>query len=143
MIDQEPHRSVQLIRRIDSRIPSSLLSSVASASTVPAVSLGKLAPLRAPVAQRAMPPAFSRPSHTPPAAASSSSAAAGRDWTAVVSRPTSSRPTPVPSPTAWLTESKRPTTAVSSGAVVASKVPPPAAAHVSADDVPDDWEDEA
>ena len=55
MVDQEPHRSVQLIRRIDTRIPSPLLSSAATTSTsiVPAVSLGKLTPLRAPIAQRA------------------------------------------------------------------------------------------
>ncbi|KAF9220771.1 hypothetical protein BS17DRAFT_713315 [Gyrodon lividus] len=44
MVDQEPHRSVQLIRRIDTRIPMPLLSQYV-ASTGP--SLGRLADLKA------------------------------------------------------------------------------------------------
>jgi len=45
MVDQEPHRSVQLIRRIDTRLPSPLLSAVIrQASTSPG--LGKLGNLR-------------------------------------------------------------------------------------------------
>lgn len=45
MVDQEPHRSVQLIRRIDTRIPTPLLSQHVASSTA---SLGRLADLRAP-----------------------------------------------------------------------------------------------
>lgn len=45
MVDQEPHRSVQLIRRVDIRLPSPLLSAVIrQASTPPG--LGKLGNLR-------------------------------------------------------------------------------------------------
>ncbi|KAF8805762.1 hypothetical protein BYT27DRAFT_7036688, partial [Phlegmacium glaucopus] len=43
MIDQEPHRSVQVIRRIDTRIPTPLLSTFIA----PAPGLGKLADFRA------------------------------------------------------------------------------------------------
>ena len=147
MVDQEPYRSVQLIRRLDSRIPSPLLSGAASTSAVPAASLGRLAPLRAPVAQRAVSPAtFNRPSNTPTPAASSSSSA-GRGWTAVVAGPSSSRPSPAPSPTAWLTESKRSTDAGSSGATSTKILLPTAGASapattVAAEEVPDNWEDE-
>ncbi|THH06860.1 hypothetical protein EW145_g3791 [Phellinidium pouzarii] len=45
MVDQEPKRSVQLIRRVDTRIPQPLLSAAAGPST----NLGKLADLRSPV----------------------------------------------------------------------------------------------
>jgi len=45
MVDQEPHRSVQLIRRIDTRLPSPLLSAVIrQPSTSPG--LGKLGNLQ-------------------------------------------------------------------------------------------------
>jgi len=45
MVDQEPHRSIQLIRRIDTRLPSPLLSAVIrQPSTSPG--LGKLGNLR-------------------------------------------------------------------------------------------------
>ncbi|KAF7323896.1 R3H domain-containing protein [Mycena kentingensis (nom. inval.)] len=46
MVDQEPHRSVQLLRRYDTRVPTPLLSSVVAGSTNPAATsggLGKLA----------------------------------------------------------------------------------------------------
>ncbi|KAJ6590594.1 hypothetical protein DFH09DRAFT_1423405, partial [Mycena vulgaris] len=45
MVDQEPHRSVQLLRRFDTRVPSPLLSA-ALATSRPPPSLGKLADLR-------------------------------------------------------------------------------------------------
>ncbi|KAF8872738.1 hypothetical protein BD779DRAFT_1613762 [Infundibulicybe gibba] len=45
MVDQEPHRSVQLIRRIDTRVPAPLLSTHI-ASSAPPPSLGKLADLK-------------------------------------------------------------------------------------------------
>lgn len=50
MVDQEPHRSVQLIRRIDTRIPAPLLSQAISS----APSLGKLVDLRSPAAQKSL-----------------------------------------------------------------------------------------
>ena len=46
MVDQEPHRSVQLIRRIDSRIPNPTLS--AAIGQASGGGLGKLADLRSP-----------------------------------------------------------------------------------------------
>ncbi|KAI0686090.1 hypothetical protein BC835DRAFT_1288606 [Cytidiella melzeri] len=144
MVDQEPHRSVQLIRRLDSRVPSPLLSSAASTSTVPAVSLGRLAPLNASSsAQRATLPAGS----SRVAAQTSSgtpSSSAGRGWTAVVAGPTvSSRPSPVPSPTAWLTEGKRPAGADTGAS--SRLAPPPVvspAPVTPAGNVPDNWEDD-
>ena len=52
MVDQEPHRSVQLIRRIDTRLPSPLLSVVVQqASTTPGLGkLGNLRNMRSPLA---------------------------------------------------------------------------------------------
>ncbi|KAF8067912.1 hypothetical protein FPV67DRAFT_1626152 [Lyophyllum atratum] len=46
MVDQEPHRSVRLLRRIDTRIPSPLLSSTIVTSVPAQPNLGKLADLR-------------------------------------------------------------------------------------------------
>ncbi|KAF9075406.1 hypothetical protein BDP27DRAFT_1314952 [Rhodocollybia butyracea] len=50
MVDQDPHRSVQIIRRIDTRIPNPVLSAfITSKSTASsATSLGKLVNLRGP-----------------------------------------------------------------------------------------------
>ncbi|KAG2035118.1 hypothetical protein BDR03DRAFT_935005 [Suillus americanus] len=84
MVDQEPHRSVQLIRRIDTRIPTPLLSaSLPSASPSPAV-LGKLGDLRAPKAVLV----WAKPQPKV--------AEAGGKWTAVVSRPGSGSSSPAP-----------------------------------------------
>jgi len=46
MVDQEPHRSVQLLRRVDTRIPTPVLSAFI-VSIAPPPSLGKLADFRA------------------------------------------------------------------------------------------------
>jgi len=46
MVDQEPHRSVQLLRRVDTRVPTPVLSAFI-ASIVSPPSLGKLADFRA------------------------------------------------------------------------------------------------
>ena len=43
MVDREPHRSVLLIRRIDTRVPANLLSQTSATGST----LGKLADLRA------------------------------------------------------------------------------------------------
>ncbi|KAI0317129.1 hypothetical protein OF83DRAFT_1122939, partial [Amylostereum chailletii] len=85
MVDQEPYRSVQLLRRVDTRIPSPLLSgSLPSTGS----SLGKLADLRAPVSQW--------PRMQNPAPSTSGS---GRGWTSIVAKPVTPpaiRPSPAP-----------------------------------------------
>ncbi|KIJ63784.1 hypothetical protein HYDPIDRAFT_188240 [Hydnomerulius pinastri MD-312] len=167
MVDQEPHRSVQLIRRIDTRIPTPLLSQHI-ASTAP--SLGKLADLRAPRATAA-------------------AGAGGGKWTAIVGKPASTpasgsgsghaspwggtSPARVPSPA--LGSGARASASVSRAQPGPSRSPAPAASSGSAtttststkptsgtgawvspsvqaqrakeaaeakEDVPDDWEDD-
>lgn len=131
MVDQEPHRSVQLIRRIDSRIPSPLLSSMIPP---PGLGLGKLTDLRAPVAQpfhTGRPPL---PSVTPPS----------RGWTSVVNRSAQASP----APRVWTApgNSQRPPAAsVPRAQSRASPAPPPTAPQTlssAAADVPDNWEDD-
>lgn len=145
MVDQEPHRSVQLIRRVDTRIPTPLLSaSLPSSSPSPAV-LGKLADLRAPK------PVSSVTSGSGVWAKPQSRVAdAGGRWTAVVSRPGSGSSSPAPGASS------------SSGAqasTVALSLKPSGGAWVSSsvqrareaaslerggeeEAVPDDWEDD-
>lgn len=48
LVDQEPHRSVQLLRRLDTRIPNPLLSTLTQSSTPNPPNLGKLGDLRNP-----------------------------------------------------------------------------------------------
>ncbi|KAF5355368.1 hypothetical protein D9757_013342 [Collybiopsis confluens] len=75
MVDVDPHRSVQIIRRIDTRIPTPLLSTyIASKSS--SSNLGKLGNLRAGTATVHAPSAI-----TPPG---SRSATPLRGWTSVV-----------------------------------------------------------
>ncbi|KAI0264607.1 hypothetical protein BC834DRAFT_244398 [Gloeopeniophorella convolvens] len=124
MVDPEPHVSVQLIRRIDTRIPAPLLSQKALPSP-----LGRLTDLRAPA--RTAPAPASRP---------------GRGWTAVVAAPT---PAPAPvraaAPSAgWLSPG-----AALAGSRPASRTatparPPsqPVAQPASQEPVPDNWEDD-
>ncbi len=141
MVDQEPHRSVQLIRRIDSRLPNPLLSASSFTASSSTSSLGKLADLRAPVSQMARPamgPARSQ--------ASTPNLPGSRGWTSVVAGSTPSHPSPVPSPTPWPSSQlgRR------SGAVTPSQSgqPTPIVATVAgqpsrgAEDVPDNWEDD-
>ncbi|KAF5387425.1 hypothetical protein D9757_007794 [Collybiopsis confluens] len=79
MVDVDPLRSDQIIRRIDTRIPTPLLSTyIASKSS--SSSLGKLGNLRAGTATVHAPPAI-----TPPG---SRSATPLRGWTSVVAPPT-------------------------------------------------------
>lgn len=47
LVDVEPHRSVQLVRRIDTRVPHPLLSQTAGPATPPAPHLGRLVDMRA------------------------------------------------------------------------------------------------
>lgn len=148
MVDQEPHRSVQLFKRVDSRVPIPLLSSTVAQSTPAPPSLGKLADLRAPVAQVPRPqggPARAlAPTSTPPPQAS----IGGRGWTSVVARPASAQPIPAPSPTAWLTGGDRASSTSSAQPSRPRLVPSPVSVTVtsvapsSTADVPDNWEDE-
>ncbi|KAG2003340.1 shuttle craft protein [Coprinopsis cinerea AmutBmut pab1-1] len=78
MIDQEPNRSVQLIRRIDTRIPTPTLSAYL-ASTAP--NLGKLTDLR--TLRHGTPPSpgpLGTLGFTPASASSSSSSTMGSAW---------------------------------------------------------------
>ncbi|KAH8115899.1 hypothetical protein DFH11DRAFT_1582760 [Phellopilus nigrolimitatus] len=102
MVDQEPNRSVQLIRRIDTRIPKPLLSAALAHNS----NLGKLADLRS-APQSALVSRPSSASSNPPPAHSSASAGHGfgttqhggaRGWTSVVA--SSSHP-PSTSASAW------------------------------------------
>ncbi|KAH9918761.1 uncharacterized protein BXZ73DRAFT_52831 [Epithele typhae] len=131
MVDQEPYRSVQLLRRLDSRVPAPLLSAAATPS-----GLGKLADLRA----------ASRPSSAfqMPARASPTPSGAGRGWTSVVARP--SQPAS-PAPSSW---GAAPTPAPTRPATVSAPAPRTVLAPIPAPavpepatpvDVPDDWED--
>ncbi|KAH7924930.1 hypothetical protein BV22DRAFT_1195572 [Leucogyrophana mollusca] len=143
MVDQEPHRSVQLIRRIDTRIPSPLLSAFVSSSPGPSSNLGKLADLRV---------RTPLPAPTP---------ITGGRWTSVVSRPVSATgssgnanagvrsggttPTPAivkPGAGAWVAPSVRAQRAAASASASVIQPQPPEAAAASAEDVPDDWEDD-
>ena len=153
MVDQEPHRSVQLIRRIDSRVPAPLLSTSISNGVVGAGSggspgLGKLADLRAPGLQPLSRPSSARVSPAPVAQPIPGSSS-GRGWTSVVAR--SSQPVS-PAPNSWGAPERaktpvRPTPSprpIRVAPVAASApAPVPVETPLSPQDVPDDWEDAA
>lgn len=84
LVDADPHRSVQIRRRIDSRIPSPLLSSLTAAPPPPKRQLGGLVDLKKPTTTAG---AISKAPTT--ASTSSSGATAARGWGAQsISRPT-------------------------------------------------------
>lgn len=131
IVDPEPHRSVQLIRRVDTRIPDPLLSCV----TAPA--LGKLTDLRA----RSMPAPAPGP---PKPMVTSSGATWGRGWSSVVtnqSQPvasTSLNPSIATPPVRSITPVRREQTASP------RKQDAPVEPTVQTDlHVPDDWEEDA
>lgn len=148
MVDQEPKRSVELIRRIDSRIPTPTLSSAIAStpsSSVSSHSLGRLADLRAP------PPPRPIPGRSPNASPAPSTSSGSRAWTSVVARPQAPlAPKPVVSANAW-----RPTQAPPSERRQESPRP---SSHLvqlrpsvtlndtvpdrAGEDIPDSWEDE-
>lgn len=146
MVDQEPHRSVQLIRRVDTRIPIPLLSaSLPSLSPSPAV-LGKLGDLRAPKAISSM-----AGGSAVWAKSQSKVAETGGRWTAVVSRPGSGSSSPAPgaSSSSGGTQVGAATLSLkpSSGAWVSSSVQrarEAASLEMGGEEeaVPDDWEDD-
>ncbi|KAF7300671.1 R3H domain-containing protein [Mycena chlorophos] len=131
MVDQEPHRSVRLLKRYDTKVPSPLLSSVLGIGTVPAPSggLGKLADLskvggswRAPTkAVEVAKPVASAP----------------RGW----GQPPTPAVTPPPPPPPVASTSTPPPTRPPGIHVPlpAARVAPPAATPTA---VPEDWEDD-
>ncbi|KAF8957390.1 hypothetical protein BDZ97DRAFT_1906818 [Flammula alnicola] len=128
MVDQEPHRSVQLLRRVDTRVPTPLLSA------------GAQSPSWRPTGSVA-------PSPRPPTPGSSTqtSGATQRGWTSVVSKPTTgasaSASVVAPRPTSTLT-------GMSAGSLAARSLPqaqvalPSTSDIASNDPVPDNWEDD-
>ncbi|KZT70504.1 hypothetical protein DAEQUDRAFT_708602 [Daedalea quercina L-15889] len=132
VVDQEPNRSVQVFRRIDTRIPTPLLS-VAAAAPPPANAsshnLGKLVDLR-------IAPA--------PAWGTGTSSSSTGGWRAAVTGQTQRRPLDAwGSPT---TSTSRPPSRQTMPATPprASPTPPvPAPNMQTTADVPDDWEDDA
>lgn len=152
MVDQEPYRSVQLIRRIDSRVPSPLLSTTASSASTSTTSsgLGRLTDLRSPAPSQSIKPTTSGASawtrSTPSGSTPGSSAQTKtRGWTSVVNQ--RSTPKPDANPTAWLTDrnagpaSKQSASASTSRAGSSTSLVLPSTSQVP-EDVPDDWEDD-
>ena len=137
MVDREPHRSVQLIRRIDTRVPVNLLS---QSSTPTGNTLGKLADLRA-------------PARVPPAAApaSSGSPRLNRGWNSVLTTPPpGGNPLPAASNanirSAWASSigSERISRSSTPSQSLAQPVATPTATAASSDDsVPNNWEDDS
>jgi transcriptional repressor NF-X1 len=147
MVDQEPHRSVQLIRRVDTRIPTPLLSaSLPSPSPSPAV-LGKLADLRAPKPVSSVTSGSGVWAKPQPKVAD-----AGGRWTAVVARPGSGSGSSSPAPGASSSSGAQVSTAAlslkpSGGAWVSSSVQRAREAAIlerggEEETVPDDWDDD-
>ena len=143
--------SVQLLRRVDTRVPTPLLSTVIGTSAPPP-SLGKLADLRAlksAGAGGAQSPSW-RPAlaPTPKPAPQSTSGGPPRGWTSVVARPSSAAATPLVAP--------KPTTSLgglstSLGGLARTPTPTHASAlrretpvdrASSSVPVPDNWEDD-
>jgi transcriptional repressor NF-X1 len=127
MVDREPHRSVQLIRRIDTRVPANLLSQAFTTGST----LGKLADLRAPV-------------RISPAAAPASSGAlrANRGWNSVLTASQGGNPPVAPSANSQIgpgriSRSTTPSQALPQLVATTATKPP------SSDAVPDNWEDES
>ncbi|KZT20935.1 hypothetical protein NEOLEDRAFT_1244899 [Neolentinus lepideus HHB14362 ss-1] len=132
MVDQEPHRSVQLIRRMDTRIPTPLLSSTIMSST----NLGKLTDLRAAPAPRS----------TSPASVPVTGAPVRRGWTSLVSRPVGS---PAANGGGWVADDNARPAVLSSSGPVQSTVAPPwlrqsngNSTSLVSSSVPDDWEED-
>jgi transcriptional repressor NF-X1 len=137
MVDREPHRSVQLIRRIDTRVPANLLSQT-SATGSP---LGKLADLRA---QGRVSPA--------PAPASSGPPRANRGWNSVLTTPHSGNPllaapsaNSLPARRASPIGSERISHSTTPSQSLTQPVAATTATAVSSSDaaVPDNWEDDS
>lgn len=136
MVDQEPYRSVRLFRRLDTRIPTPLLSSTITSPSAGPPSLGKLVDMRSSAAALSWrsnsTQSLSKPSMVLPSGPT-------RGWSSAATRQTSAATipksvhTPVPDGSV-----RTPSSRVSS-----SLTPAPSAPIVNAvSDVPDDWEDD-
>ncbi|KZV76711.1 hypothetical protein PENSPDRAFT_731024 [Peniophora sp. CONT] len=133
MVDAEPHRSVQIIRRIDSRIPTPLLSSVASQSQ-----------------RQSTTAAWGAKPSPAPAPAPASAAGAGRGWRSVVAQP-GSVIKPALAPAAPVASTSRlvplrPSTSRTAVSTPRASAPASGSATPARDvggDVPENWEDEA
>ncbi|GLB39230.1 putative R3H domain containing protein [Lyophyllum shimeji] len=132
MVDQEPHRSVRLLRRLDTRIPHPLLSSTVAASTPAPPNLGKLADLRATTAASA--PSWRASSAATAPKPSGSGSVMG--WAASLR--------PETSVNGATTQPVRLTTATASANVTRASSPARPAAQPPATPtaVPDSWEDD-
>ncbi|KDQ60370.1 hypothetical protein JAAARDRAFT_32765 [Jaapia argillacea MUCL 33604] len=142
LVDQEPHRSVQLIRRIDSRIPNPLLSSIPPTISTP--NLGKLADLRATPSQ---PSRTSSPSYN--SVSSAATTGQRRGWTSVVAPPpppsrSPAPPTPARSPAPGQLRANPPVASQTIRAPVARQPQPEQlGGQLSTENVPDNWEEDA
>ena len=132
MVDREPHRSVQLIRRIDTRVPVNLLSQASTTGNT----LGKLADLRAPArVLHASAPANSGPPR------------ANRGWNSVLTTPPPSGNPPSAAPnansrSAWASPTG-PDRISRSSTPSQSLAQPVVTTASSGDAVPDNWEDDS
>ncbi|KAL5476707.1 FAP1 [Sanghuangporus weigelae] len=142
MVDQEPMRSVQLIRRIDTRIPKPLLSSVAT----PSLNVGKFADLRSstnsPVARPSS--AAGVPNSNVNSAPSQN---ANRGWTSVVAASGTSTAQAGKSGSAWDAPDRSLEAGHARGASPARHgnievIAPRIATSVRDDSVPDNWEND-
>lgn len=133
MVDQEPQRSVQLIRRVDTRIPTPLLSVVVGGSSAGGPALGKLST----ELKTGVRPAAKAPS-TAWAPTASATSGVGRGWTSVVTKG------PAPVASAWVAAPGRSAAVPTrvAPAVPAPTQPAPTQPVVNGEDVPDNWEDD-
>ncbi|OSX63454.1 hypothetical protein POSPLADRAFT_1139991 [Postia placenta MAD-698-R-SB12] len=140
MVDQEPNRSVQLFRRIDSRTPNPLLSAGAlaprSTDVTPSPGASRLTALRG-SGMQALPRSAASPAPT-----AGSSSAGG--WRAVVTRPSQ----PKPAANAWGPPPSTRATSRATPSPSPSRQPQPPVASASTttaeprEDVPENWEDD-
>ncbi|KAJ7293231.1 hypothetical protein C8J57DRAFT_1161770 [Mycena rebaudengoi] len=129
MVDQEPHRSVQLIRRFDTRIPTPLLSAVLASSAPP--SLGKLGDLRNGSATNA---SWRPAAPAKPVPVTASTQRAWGSTRAQTSTPTASISQPTPSGRLF---------PVNATTAALNPIPAAPVTPATPGDVPEDWEDDA